>query len=197
MNTMRTAPWMRCVILFAAGCFSASSMAQSLEFNLSDKSVELGFRAPTPWGLSGRSQFDGSMLFRDNDPEDYTMAGLGVEVMGDAGLASPGVQFGVNLKGYYANLSDNDVGAIALGGLVRIAPAQMPRLYGQIGLRFAPNIVTFNDGEKMRFADLRIGYEILPEAEVYLGYRSAEVELETGVEETIDESVFVGLRILF
>jgi hypothetical protein len=57
--------------------------------------------------------------------------------------------------------------------------------------------VTFNDGENMRFTDMRIGYEILPEAEIYLGYRNAEVELESGVEGTIDESGFLGLRILF
>lgn len=180
-----------------AALFSTPVWAQSLELNLGDKSVEIGFQAPTGWGASGRSQFDGGMLFRDNNPEDYTLAGFGIEVVGDAGLSAPGLQFGVSIKGFYGSLSQIDVGAIAIGGLLRFAPEALPRVYVQISGRYAPNVVTFNDGENMRFTDMRFGYEILPEAEIYLGYRNAEVELESGVEETIDESGFLGLRILF
>lgn len=191
------AAWRIAIALGSAAFSTTLVFAQSLELNLGDKSVELGFQAPTGWGASGRSQFDGGMLFRDNNPEDYTMAGFGIEVVGDAGLSAPGLQFGVNIKGFYGKLSQVDVGAIAIGGLVRFAPEAMPRVYVQFIGRYAPNVVTFNDGDNMRFMDTRIGYEILPEAEIYLGYRNAEVELETGVEETIDESGFLGLRILF
>lgn len=186
------------VIVLVSAVFCVKPViAQSLELNLGDKSAEISFQAPTGWGASGRSQFDGGMLFRDNNPEDYTLAGFGIEVVGDAGLSAPGLQFGVSIKGFYGSLSQIDVGAIAIGGLLRLAPATMPRVYFQITGRYAPNVVTFNDGENMRFTDMRIGYEILPEAEIYLGYRNAEVELESGVEETIDESGFLGLRILF
>jgi len=121
-------------------------------------------------------------------------------VKDDLGGNAPGVSVGVGLKALSARIKpvNASASAIALGGLVRYSPPAERRL-GFVGqLYLSPNIITFGGADRYLETGARIEYEIIPQAQVYLGYRNISFTLKnTGVNTTFDEGVHIGVRMAF
>jgi len=154
--------------------------AQSFDFNLSDESAEAKLMLPLGFGSLGQSQWDISLLYKDSDSgkDDNLVGGLGFEVVGEAGSDAPGLEFGVGMKGYYGEADEDDIGAFTLGGMLRYSPPSLSRFFGIARLNYAPKIVSFRDAERFWAVEARMGYEILPTAEIYIGYRDVEAKIE-------------------
>ncbi len=183
------------VFLFVVNC--GAVMAQSIDFNLSDESAEAAFIGPINGTGFGRSSYDISLLYSDKDADDNWMTGLGFTVAGEAGADAPGLEFGVGIKAYLLEVAKNDVVAIPLGGHIRYAPPRFSRFFAMVSLFYAPKIVTFNDGDDFLRTGVQLGYEILPQTDLYVGYRNVEVELKDGPDVTVDEAWHVGLKLTF
>jgi predicted porin len=69
-------------------------------------------------------------------------------------------------------------------------------VYGA-SLFYAPSIVAFGDADQMYEFEMRVEYELLPTANVYLGYRSIKADIKNRKDITVDESAVVGLRFKF
>jgi hypothetical protein len=179
------------------GCATTVS-AQSLDFSLSNDSALLDYSSPLQLGGFGRSSWDVSFLYKDNDiGDDNVMGGLGLMVAGDAGTDAPGLEFGAGFKMFVADVAIYDVSALTLHGLVRYAHPAYSRFFMAVELDYSPDIVTFQDGERFLGTAARFGYEILPEADIYVGYRSYEVDIENGPDVDIEQGGHVGLRLTF
>ncbi len=177
--------------------FPAVTSAQSLDINLNDDTVQGVLALPLPWGGFGRSSWDLGVLYHEAERDDNWLFTLGAQVQGAAGADAPGLEFGAGLKLFVADVNQKDVAAATLGIGVRYAPPAFSRFYGSLSGYYAPDIVTFNDGEDFFAGDFRFGYEILPEAELYLGYRNIEAGIKNGQDATVAEGWLVGMKILF
>lgn len=171
--------------------------AQSLDMNLSNNTVEGVFAAPVSGTGLGRSSYDVSVLFSERDDDNNWMLGGGFTVTGEAGSDAPGLEFGVGVKAYTMEVAKYDVTAIPLGGHIRYAPPGMNRLFFKASLYWAPEIVTLYDGDQFLYITSRVGYEILPTADLYLGYRNIDVDIKNRDDVRVAESWMLGVQLTF
>lgn len=173
---------------------SAPAMAQTFDISLSDDSAKLTYVAPMGKQGFGRGEVDGSILFTDNDA---FMASVGFGVTGEAGTGSPGLLVGVGARLYGVNTDKSDLAALALGARFTFAPPPLPRLRIGGEVNYAPNIVTFIDGDRFYDNSVYVGYEIFQDAVAYVGVRRIKAGFENGPDVTIDKGAFLGISLHF
>ena len=185
-------------ILLVVICMFVSNAlyARSLDFSLSSESAQINYATLVGATNYGRTELGFGFLY--NDDKNY-LADISLLVIDEAGSKSPGLEIGVGTKFYYAyaDPSNVNVAAIGLGGQLRYRNAKAPRIIYGATLFYAPGIVTFQDGDQLFEADARIGYEILPTANIYLGYRYIVTELTNKTDLTIDDTFIIGLQYKF
>ena len=178
--------------------FSNSAQADALDINLSNDVAQFQYIAPM--GDVGQGKSEGHAGFLYNDKDNLLVdAGVLVSNDGDsAALAS----IGIGIKGVAAKIEKNDSAALALGGQIRITPADDRKFAIVARLYFAPDIVTFGDAEKYYEAIVRAEYNIMQNASAYVGYRKISFDVvrpppASVTEEDLDEGIHVGVRIAF
>ena len=122
------------------------------------------------------------------------MVMAGLQVTGDTGSGTPSLSAGIGLKVFGLTTADINVVAVAAGGLLRFSPPSLPRVSLYSDIYYAPKIVTFFDGENLTYFSGGLEYELLSQADVYLGYRSVRATTMTGGGVTVDNGVHVGIR---
>ena len=186
--------------IFAIGIstLSVSAVADAFDINLSNDVAQFQYIAPM--GDVGQGKSEGHAGFLYNDKDNVLLdAGVLVSNEGDsAALAS----IGIGIKGVAAKIGKYDTAALALGGQVRITPADDRKFSIVARAYFAPDIVTFGDAEKYFEAIVRVEYNIMQNASAYIGYRKVTFDVALPAphpvtEMDLDEGVHVGVRIAF
>ncbi len=174
--------------------FSAPALADTFDINMNDTSVQLQYGASMGHDTLGRSELHLGYLYA-NDKNSFL--DLGFRVKDELGSNAPGVTVGFGLKGLYANAKNYDASAMAIGGLLRYAPFSDTR-FGIGGLVYlSPNIVTFGDADRFIETGVKVDYEIIPQAVVYVGYRKIEFKLKPGPYAILNEGANIGLTMSF
>ncbi|HHM05314.1 MAG TPA: hypothetical protein ENJ19_06175 [Gammaproteobacteria bacterium] len=187
--------WMRSVAALA--CFisaGSAGAAQSLDISLSDDTARVVYAGPTGQQGFGRGEFTVGLLFTEQ--EDF-FGELGIRVIGEAGTDAPGLLAGVAVKAVGVAADAGDAVALTLGGLVDYAPPPLPRLHLEAAVNYAPGIVTFLDGDRFYHWSLGVGYEVLRDATVYLGYRKMRLSIDKGPDLNLDNGGHLGLKFKF
>jgi hypothetical protein len=179
--------------LLSGALFSNNSSAASFDINLSNRSAQI--RYATVIGGSTLGRTESSMAFLYNDSDKYVVD-FRLLVIDVAGSKSPGLELGVGPKFYYGHGDNGNAVVIGLGGQLRYNVPGLPRVNFGLDGYYAPNIVSFANAKNLYEVDLRAGYEIMPTADVYLGYRHIHAKFDSG-QETLDESTMIGLKISF
>lgn len=179
--------------------FGAEAGAREVDLSLSNDTALLRYATPISYSGYGQTKADIGLMY--TEPNDVMFVG-GVEMMGEAGSHAPGLHLGVGIKGYAVALdSGADVGSIALGGKIWYVPPAFNRL-GLVGqLYFGPDVTTFGDAEKLLDVHMRVEYEVLPEAAIYVGFRNVRVDVDNTAGGTVnvdlDKGWHLGLRMSF
>ncbi len=184
-----------CAVLVLFAC--SGIRAQTLDLNLSNETAEAAFSAPFASTSFGKSAYQISVLFSENNADNNWITGAGFFVSGEAGVDAPGLEFGVGVNIYLSEVENQQFAAIPLGAHVMYRPPMLNRFFAKLAFEYAPDIVTFNDGDKLLLSLVRTGYEILPNADIYVGYRNIQVGLKDGPDQTIDEGWHVGVHLSF
>lgn len=184
-----------CALLVLFAC--SGIRAQTLDLNLSNDTAEAAFSAPFASTSFGKSAYQISVLFSENDADNNWITGAGFFVSGEAGADAPGLEFGVGVNVYIGEVSTQQFAAIPLGAQVTYRPPLLNRFFTKLAVEYAPDIVTFNDGDKLLLSLVRAGYEILPNADIYVGYRNTQVGIKDGPNMAVDEGWHVGVHLSF
>jgi len=187
----------RLMLALAALIVSGGAGAQSLDLNLSNDAVEGTFEGAVGGTGMGKSSYDFSVLFSEREGDNNWLVGGGYTVAGDAGSDVPGLELGVSIKLYTMEVAKYDVTAIPLGGHIRYSPPTLNRFYAQVQGYWAPGIVTLYDGDEFYYAGAKFGYEVLPSADVYIGYRNIYVDIKNRDDERVSENWMVGVKLTF
>lgn len=184
---------MRFSILLAAALaagLGGTVAADSLDINLSDDTVQGVYT--TNWRTA---EFNTGVLYND-DQEDWAVS-AGLLALGERRNPEMRSQGGLGGKLYIASASNEDIVALGLGGQLRVFPGNGP--IGISGsLFYAPDIVTFMDGEKFWEADARVEFEMVRRnASLYVGYRKMRADLDNGRDVTLDSGLHAGVKISF
>jgi len=181
--------------LFTAGPGLAT--AQGMDINLGNKSASFRYNAFVGGSTFGRTELNFGFLY-NSDKNRY--GDVGLLVVDQAGSKAPGLEVGIGPKVMF--LWDNDRDAkgavIALGGRLNYKPQKLNRLRAGLEGYYAPNITSFIDSKSAYYLEARLGYEVLPTATAYIGYRriygSFNKDYGSG---TLDNTGMLGIQFRF
>jgi len=182
------------VLIFIA--ISNTSFARSFDINLGSDAAQFKYGSNIGATNFGRTEMHIGFLYNE---DDAYLGEIGVLVIDEAGSKTPGLELGVGPKFWFggSDEADVDISGIGLGGQLRYKNFNSPRVIYGFSLFYAPSIVSFMDSDNILEYDLRVEYELLPTANVYVGYRSIEADIKNRGDVEIDKSGFIGLRFKF
>lgn len=185
------------VMAFGSGLMAGSqALADSLDLNLNDDSMRLTYEADMGRGMKGLAM-DAGYFYNDRlDGSDADLMHVGLHVTGDNWSQSGVFNIKVGGRVIYTDLDPFDVMALGLGGEVRFSPVHRLGIGGSA--YYAPRIASFMDAERYSEYGVKIDYQLLTQAFVYVGYRQINVEVENISRKVeLDDSAHVGLKLLF
>lgn len=106
---------------------------------------------------------------------------------------------GIGMRGIAWDNDEFDGGAVGLGGFATVNIPRAPGLSFTGGLYYAPSILSFGDSDDMTSLELRANYRVIRNAEVFVGYRYLNTELDfpSDPDVNLDEGVLAGMKIFF
>ena len=182
-----------CLALFILTA-STATLADTVDINLRDSSVQLQYIAPMGRDSLGSTDLHAGFLYTDKNDR---FGDFGILVKGSVGNWDSGITAGVGLKGVLATVNDNSAMALALGGQVRFSLPSVARTSVVGQLYFSPNIVTYRDAERFIEAVARLEYEIIPQAAAYLGFRRISFSMINNSDVVLDNGFHAGVKLSF
>lgn len=185
----------RNILALALLVAASTALADSVDINLRDSSVQLQYGAPIGRDSLGASELHAGILYT-NDNDRFADFGLLVKEM--PGSSDSGITAGVGLKGVMASVNNTDAAALALGAQVHYPFPEAPRfaLVGRI--YFSPNITTYSDAERFTEGTARLEFEVMPQAVAYLGYRRISFSLINFLNSAVlDSGLHAGVKMSF
>lgn len=173
---------------------STTILADTVDINLRDNSVQLQYAASMGRDTLGTSELHAGVLYTSKNDR---FGDFGLVVKEAPGSSDSGVTGGVGLKGVVASVNGNDALALALGGQVHYSLPSAPRLGIAGQLYFSPNIVTYRDADRFIEASARLEFEVIPQAVAYVGYRRISFSLINKPDAVLDTGFHAGVRIAF
>ena len=161
--------------------------SDEIELSLSDELIDIRFKTDYGPDLFGRLAYMRSDSHDiDTDQLSYTFATQGVIDQFNAILG---------LRPFWIDAEDEDGFGLALGlgGNVEL----VKNLIASAELFYAPKIITGGDIDDSRDLELRLGYQIIENGSIFVGYRDLEVEIENAREIDIYDDFFVGVNLRF
>ncbi|HEY1774441.1 MAG TPA: YfaZ family outer membrane protein [Gammaproteobacteria bacterium] len=176
------------------GLATAACTAQgaNLDFNLASNAVAAEFSTNlTDTGLEGSLGF-----LHHSDRVDLFDAGA--DLVGNASPVGSPLIFGVGGKFFYISPNGVDNGeALAVGAHFRYTWPYFNRFAVGGELYYAPNIVAFQSADRFWEGRLTANYQILRNADAYVGYRYVSAAFNDGSNMTLDSSIIVGIALSF
>jgi len=192
-------------LLFSTGLISTGTYASGFDLSLSNESANIEYLSPvrkfTRGNRGGQLESTGllSLGIFYNELDDVVAHGKIIAVGTQTNTRVPyQLEFGVKAFAGKVKQNDTDVGALAVGGGIKI---QNPAKYNPIDLKveafFTPGITTFGDTDSLLEIIARVSLEIVPAAQAYVAYRLLEVEDKSHATLELDDNVHLGIRLQF
>lgn len=181
------------VALMLAFATVACAASVSLEFN--DRSAQAGYRQTLQGQGYGDSLLGARLLY--NEDRDTIMGGIYGGVSGSTGNVD-GLTFGVVLALNAADLPhDHELIAAGIGVEARYLPPQLMGVGVDAHAVYAPDVFTFRDAEDYLEAGIGLGYQMLPNARLTLGYQHIRAGLENHHSYRLDDTLRLGVVLDF
>ncbi len=169
-------------------------LADSIDVNLKSDALRATYtmQLQSTKGLSGEV----GLLYTEesNNDSDLILHG-GMMVSGENWSKSGTFDISLGGRLLYATPGNLDMLAVAFGGSARFSP--IPRLGIGAHFYYAPDITAFMDSDSYREVGLRVDYQVLPQAFVYLGTRDIEVDFGDAGNWEADSGIHIGYRMMF
>lgn len=166
----------------------------TLDLNLSDDAAEFKYATPT---ATDKLELQVGWLHEEQNGD---LAHVGLHMVDDALPGSDRLDIGIGGRLFAMEVAGDtapDGAGLAVGGYFRYTFPRMDRLGVGGELYYAPSVVSSGDLESHAQWAVRGEYQILRQANVYLGYRRVRPEFEDGGSVTFESGLHVGLRLDF
>lgn len=180
---------------------ASMAAADGIDFSLNDETVRLVYTHDLDTTAKGLS-IDAGWLYTSEVEvngttydETENVLHLGMMVSGENWSEQGSFDISVGGRLAYTSPSSADLLSLSLGGDVRFSPVERVGFGGH--LFYSPEILSFMDSEGYMEYGLRVDYQLLPQAHVYLGYRKLEMDVENSSTVEYDDSVSIGLQMQF
>lgn len=195
----------KALLILSATLPLSNVLASGVDMRLGSETAEVVFLTESAtFGYGGADMGFGVFL-----NEDDSLIGTGSILVSGSGEGDVrGLHFGVGAKVYAgiidlpSPLDNQSGGAVAIGGMIRyVFPGRMPLAVLLEGFG-APDVTSASDFKGLKEIRLALELEVTPSARAYIGYRTLEVELDSGVgfkdnEIELDDEAHIGVRFSF
>ena len=187
----------RAVGMLLLTAVSTSAVADNIDINARDKAIRGTYAMDlTSRGYNGLTADFGFLYNEDKKQLNDTLVHAGLMVSGENWSQSGTFDISIGGRLIYAAPTNNDLSALAFGAKLRFSPVNRLGIGGAIF--YAPSITSFMDADSYTETSLRLDYQILPQAFVYIGHRKIEVDINGGANNVeLDEGVHLGFKMLF
>jgi hypothetical protein len=103
------------------------------------------------------------------------------------------VNVGTRLYGAFLNAENEDTFAVGFGGEAQYFFTRDQRSSIKLAAFYAPDILTFGIADNVKDVSLRLQTRIREATDIFVGYRSLEIETILGTRE-VDDNVHIGFR---
>ena len=170
--------------LGAALC-SGSALASNFNLGINDDTVEVGIYAP----LSMASRLSADYLYHDKDGD---MLALGFQATNRTNRGNIGL--GLKAVKLWSDIRENGH-AVALGGDYSVMVAPQTTL--AFSAYYAPSVLSASGVERFYHLDAKAIYALMPNADLFAGYRDVHFSFENQRSQTLDQSFYVGASLKF
>jgi len=177
---------------------SHGAYADSFNIQLGDASARFMYAAEVFGGEFGPTDMEAGYYFNEDDD---TIAHLSLVLRSDS-LDNPFVT-AIGARVYYGDVGNGlnqtpaDIAVIAFG----VALRYMPDNLGGVGIRGyyfgSPSVTSYLDADSFTEYGVALDLSITEQVEIYIGYRSMSVKLDTGTSLDVDDSVMYGVNFNF
>ena len=185
---------LRLLPILGAFLLSGPCLAAGGDINVNGESARLTVDFPLP---NRNVLIDGSWLYRRGKANIFSVGGY---LTGKAAGGNRPLTAGVGTRFYYMHYDagpSQDSSNLSLGGFVRYQFPTLDRLGVGANLFYAPSVLSFGDSDDFYEVGTWVGYQIIRDAEVYLGWRRIGSDLDQGGDTVVDTGVHIGLRARF
>lgn len=175
---------------------SLTATADTLDINLSGDAAKISFIRPLPpEGLEA-----GAGVLRHNDDGEILEAELHLVDRPEPGRDALVLGIGGKLPLVMDDARDADGSALAIGGKLRWTLPNYNRAAVAGSLYYAPSATSLSDLDGYEEYSLRGEFQILEDANVYLGYRHIELSYDGdgfGADREFEEGIYAGFNVNF
>lgn len=167
--------------------------AAELDINVNDDAARGSFA----WQLAdSKLALDAGWLHHQDRGD---VAHFGLHLVDFASAGTNPIEAGIGTKLFYFDSESLNQDGLAggLGGFFRYTFPNMDRIKIGGSLYYAPDVLATGDAESYREIGLQVAYNVLREADVYLGFRNIKGEFDNGADATIDSGLHIGFRLEF
>jgi len=182
------------VCLVGAVVLCAQVMADEIDLSLNSDALRLQYvYEMKSTGLN----FDGGWLYH-SDNGDVLHAGIHLVDLASSGVSTIKAGLGGRLVYTDGEISKQSGVAVPIGGFARYTPRGLDRLSVSGSLYFAPDILAMGDMDKYEEYTLRVSYNVLRQADLYIGARYVRGGYKNGVPDArYDTGMHVGMSLRF
>jgi hypothetical protein len=175
----------------AALLAAAPAQAADVSIGVNDSAIDLGYTSPP----SGQGlEFTAGWLHEGESRRRGDVLSMGLQL---AQEIDPGVRAALGAKALGAFNDTHDAVGLALGGWVDLSPRAMPRLHLGLHGWFAPGVTSFGASSGWRDLGAWIGYEVIPQAQIVLSYRSVHIDYDRSNATASQHAGFIGMKLSF
>ena len=167
---------LRIMVFLATFLVTVSSFAQTALISLSENSALMRYSLLVGGQSFGRSESGIGLVYNENGGYLFDAS---FQVVDEAGSRLPNLLVGIGGKIYGGTISDDQFSAIGLGTQLRYSIPGIERLNIGFDGYYAPSVVSWLDATSMWELAGRLGYEVLPQAIIYIEYRQFAMTKES------------------
>ena len=93
--------------------------------------------------------------------------------------------------------SGQDGVPVGLGGFLKYTFPQMNRLSLRTDLYYSPKVLSIGDLENYEDYSIRLAYNVLREADLYIGARYVKAEFDNDTDQNLDTGMHIGINLRF
>ncbi|MGQ0618797.1 MAG: YfaZ family outer membrane protein [Panacagrimonas sp.] len=198
---MKTMTLKRVSVAAAIALFASAAQAEVFDAAIAEDTLRVSVGGPLSRFINlDKGEYDLGVIageVEDSGDDKFFSGHAGLLLTGDAGATGANVTAGLGARLQYLDGEGDSGGGLALGGQVRVKLPQATRVRFNAYAYYGPDASIFGDFDSFLEFSGSVGYEILRDAEFYVGYRVIEVGLDEGPDVDVEDGIHVGIRLDF
>jgi len=167
------------------------TLDHAVEMYVSDDALQARYVRTLDLGEIGPTEVRGGFFY--NEDRDLIVSGDLLALVGDeVDVRSLELRVGTRVYGAFLAPEDQDVFGIGLGGEAEYFFNRARTASVQLSVFYSPDIVTFGTADNIKDASLRLVTRLRDGTDVFVGFRSFEIDLP--IDREVDDNMHVGFR---